>query len=39
MSKPTHLTHPGSILRDEFFESLGITNWPLPRRPVFRRAA
>ena len=25
MSKPTPLTHPGSILRDEFFAPLGIT--------------
>ena len=25
MSKPTPLTHPGNILRDEFFGPLGIT--------------
>ncbi len=25
MSKPTPLTHPGLILREEFFEPLGIT--------------
>ena len=25
MNKPSSLTHPGHILRDEFFEPLGIT--------------